>query len=78
MDARESVLHFLEKWTIPVSIKKISNELAMKKKLALAICHKEPGVLKVHPSHCGSGKEKASLFILSSDEKWIEIKEFSG
>lgn len=73
---QESVVEFLSKKNIPFSLKTISRNLKMKKRPILAVCHQDPRIKKVHPSHCGSGKEKASLFVLSSEQKWLETKCF--
>lgn len=75
---QESVVDFLRAKKVPVSLRTISQGLGLKKRPVLAVCHQDPQITKVHPSHCGSGKDHASLFILSSDEKWIETKAFVG
>ncbi len=73
----ESVVDFLRAKKVPVSLTTISKRLGLKKRPVLAVCHQDPEITKVHPSHCGSGKEKASLFVLSSDEEWIVTKSFN-
>lgn len=55
----------------------ISRRLGLKKIPVVDVCHQEPEITKVHPSHCGSRKENTSLFVLSSNEKWIETKSFN-
>lgn len=76
ISTQESVVEFLRTKNIPVSLKTISRNLKMKKRPILAVCHQDPQIKKVHPSHCGSGKEEASLFVLSSSEKWVKVKSF--
>ena len=75
---QESVVDFLSKKNIPFSLKTIAMKLKMKKRPVLAVCHQDPRIKKTHPSHCGSGKQEASLFVLSEDSKWLETKYFIG
>ena len=70
----QSIMVFLQDKSKPVSARKIAITLKMKKRAVLAVCHQEPKIMKVHPSHCGWGKEEASLFIISDDEKWMNVK----
>ena len=76
--ARESVVDLLREKNAPLSARSISRELGLKKRVVVAVCHQDPLLMKVHPSHCGWGKEEASLFVFSEDKKWLGTKEFLG
>lgn len=76
VSTQESVTNFLEEKKVPMSLKSISKKLRLKKRPVLAVCKQNPDVTMVHPSHCGSGKTKASIFVWSKDNKWVTSKEF--
>ena len=71
----ETVKCYLEsRGEIPLSVKHISNKLKVKKRCIIAICNEEKMIKKVHPSHCGSGRDHASIFIYSTNDKWETMK----
>ena len=59
---------------IPLSVKHISRKLHIKKRCIISICNQELTVKKVHPSHCGSGKDSSSIFVSSKSDKWGKIR----
>ena len=59
---------------VPISIRKISNELKIKKRHVLAICVAQSCISAVHPTHCASGRNKLSVFVHSNKKKWVVEK----
>ena len=73
---QERVVEFLKEKKGPVSLKHISRELRLKKRRVVSVCHQDLGITKVHPSHCGSGKNHASIFMYTTDPKYTTVMEF--
>ena len=74
MSSLDRVSAHLEEMKVPMSVRKISSDLKLKKRTVKAICHQLPHISCVHASHTGSGRGNSSLFIHSSDPKWKEIR----
>ena len=78
MSSLELVTGLLKEKNVPMSVRSISHNLHMKKRAVLAICHEVPELSYVHPSWCGSGRTKGSVFVYSSKTKWLDIKPAYG
>lgn len=78
MSTVDLVSDLLKEKNVPMSVRKISHNLHMKKRVVLAICHQVPEISYVEPSWCGSGRTKGSLFVYSSDPKWLSIMPAYG
>ena len=69
--AESAVLGYLKnREDIPISIRKMSHELNIKKRCIYSICCNDSSILKVHPSHCGSGRSHLSVFVHTNSNKW--------
>ena len=78
MSSLELVTGLLKDKNVPVSVRKISRDLHLKKRTVLAICHQVPELSRVNPSWCGSGRTESSLFVYSSNPKWLSLKPAYG
>ena len=73
----ELVCEHLQKKNVPMGVRKISRDLNLKKRAVLAICHQAPEVSVVAPSWVGSGRFQGSLFVYSTDPKWLpKVREW--
>ena len=75
MSQSDKVLSFFEtNQEVPYSIRTVCKRLGMKKRCVHSICSDSKKLVKVHPTHCGSGKTSLNLFVCSSNNKWLEDK----